>query len=88
MPSLPLENSHRKIQDGMAVQMCRGPGERPWGLGEEGPTRALRPNPTCYAQPQASGNTATQHPGMWLGLRTGKPEGFFSVTSWGGHWEE
>lgn len=25
---------------------------------------------------------------MQLGLRTGKQEGFFSVASWGGNWEE
>lgn len=39
-------------------------------------------------QPQASGKTATQYAWMQLGLRTGKQEGFFSVASWGGNWEE
>lgn len=72
----------------MAVQMCRGPGERPRGPGEERPTQALCPNPACYTQPQASGKTATQYAWMQLGFRTGKQEGFFSVASWGGNWEE
>lgn len=39
------------------------------GTGEEG--QALCPGPTCYVQPQASENAATQKPGMQAGHGTG-----------------
>lgn len=91
MPSLPLENSHRKrLGSWIAWQSrCAEALERDHGDWEKkDQLEHFRPNPTCYTQPRASGNTATQHPGIWLGLWTGKLEGFFRVTSWGGHWEE
>lgn len=84
--SLPLERMLRKGLGSQITWQYKIPEALGRDDGDWRRNQALCPNPTCYGHLQASGNTASQKPGMQARHRAEKGASVFTAASSEGNW--